>query len=172
MLIVAFWGVWPSLQQWKSDLGWSGRILPFVKRFDNAIRKRIPVVVDDMEGGGKILVLSYCIPGDGEDVIVEGVWRFKRDESDLSPQLVDSLWLHITTNHQAIYNNEEADNTPSIAFGRDSEHTSTQEKEKRDSKEKCTQSPASGVQKKRPCYKQSGLDPTKRKASSRLAISP
>ncbi len=174
MFIVTFLGLWPSFQQWRSDLGWSGRILPFVRRFDNAIRKQIPSVLDDTVegGGGKMLVLGYCIPGDDdEDVIVEGMWRLKRDESDLSAQLVDSLWLHITTNHQAIYNTGEEDNTPSIGFGWDSEHTSIQEKEKSDTKEKHMRSPASGVQKKRPCYKQSSLDPTKRKASSRLAIS-
>ncbi len=175
MFIVTFFWLRPSFRQWRSDLGWSGQILPFVRRFDDAIRKRVPAVLDETVegGGGKMLVLGYHIPGDDdEDVTVEGIWRLKRDESILSSQLMDSLWLHITTNHQARYNHGEADNTSSLAFGWDNEqHASIKEKEK-SGKMKHVQSPASRAHKKRPCFKQSGLDPTKRKGNSRLSISP
>ncbi len=148
-----------------------------MRRFDDALRKRVLAVLDDtVEGGeGKMLVLSYCIPGDDDEyVTVEGMWRLKRDESDLSAQLVDSIWLHITSNHQASYNDGEAYNTHSHVFGWESEHASIKEKEKSDKKKKKKhmRPPTSSAQKKRPCYKQSGLDPTKRKAASRLAISP
>ncbi len=79
-----------------------------------------------------MLVLNYCIPGDNDGgMTVEGMWRLKRDESDLSSQLVDSIWLHITANHQASYNGGEEYNIHSShVFGWGSEHASIKEKEK------------------------------------------
>ncbi len=147
-----------------------------MRRFDDALRKRVLAVLDDTAegGGGKMLVLNYCIPGDNDGgMTVEGMWRLKRDESDLSSQLVDSIWLHITANHQASYNGGEEYNIHSShVFGWGSEHASIKEKEKSNNMKKHMRPPTSSGQKKRPCYKQSGLDPTKRKAASRLAISP